>query len=618
MKPNSKTSDARKSWRSFSLKTLLIGVTVCAAIFAWRQYQYEYGTINDWVDVILADAKVNPLVDDSWTDWQAILTPCPRDMPDRQLIPLLMKSTKWLPTDERRTCVLKILAEQFPDRAHELFIKIASETEHDDLKRNAILLASLYRLESDVEQFRQYLDDENPNIRSAAIDAIGIIHDPSFPMPAGFDNIWQSINFNSQPRITLHPINGVLYPSIANNPIGPPTQLSWVDSEIRPIEPVVEHRILKLMTSDPDANVRAAAARAMLKWTPKDYHLRVAEWGVWINEDENLALAQSVIDEIPPFVHQAGNSISSIRKGRTNSLITVTKPIIHIEVDQPMAIDVSVRITDGRPWFGYPMPDDFAVLPDRRWGGSDLGNLLPDAPDEMKLDEMVNIRQGYPWLSPSHTKQHTSAISGVGFRWQSLIVMPEKAKWMKLEPVTEKKYQWWNRLREVPSSWVHSRGESERFLYYDGPTEYPSPIAASLNANGVEVHVPSGYRFPESLDRKLFFIEVANGTVAACEEPSKFARLHRRWTMSIDELPYHGDSVIKRLSQILVAYGLSLDEADGLVDCWRPQFFETDGKRLITVFGKSEYDKLCPITVFPTPTEFARVGIVLTEFGERD
>ena len=57
---------------------------------------------------------------------------------------------------------------------------------------------------------------------------------------------------------------------------------------------------------------RIAAARALVSWPPKQYRLRVAEWGVWINCKGQLKLVQSVIDEIPKFVHRTGNSCESL------------------------------------------------------------------------------------------------------------------------------------------------------------------------------------------------------------------------------------------------------------------------------------------------------------------
>ena len=72
-----------------------------------------------------------------------------------------------------------------------------------------------------------------------------------------------------------------------------------------------------------------------------------------------------------------------------------------------------------------------------------------------------------------------------------------------------------------------------------------------------------------------------------------------------------------KLLETLIEFGLNDEEVKGLIDCWRPQFFETDGQRVLTIFGTEEYDRLCPITISPDPTEISRVGIVLSELGKR-
>ena len=64
---------------------------------------------------------------------------------------------------------------------------------------------------------------------------------------------------------------------------------------------------MRMMTDGETPAEREAAARALLTWPPKSYKLRLAEWGVWISEKGQLKLLQSVIDEIPPFVHRTGN-----------------------------------------------------------------------------------------------------------------------------------------------------------------------------------------------------------------------------------------------------------------------------------------------------------------------
>ena len=602
----------RKSfWRTFSVRTLLVLTALASCFVAWRVYQFERGTVNDWIDAVLAktDDVQSPTFPPSFSE----VVPCPGDLPKATQINLLMKSLRWLPTAERRTCVLKIIAEQFPSEAHDLFWEIYETTPHDSLRRDAMLLTSLFRIERDVDYLEKYLDDPNPEIRAAAIDAIGVVHKPSFALPVGVDNSPGRMVYKSNPPIWLQPIQQQLAKGSTTPNNG--FQFVWEDPEDRLVSDQVRNRIKELWLSDSSEEVRSAAARAMRNWSPKNYQLRVAEWGVWINDGEELTLAQSIIDEIPPFVHRVGNDLASISAGRAQSIIFVSKPIIHVSVDQPLVIDLSVWIKDGQPWFGFPMPDDFSVR------GSGFGGRMFPAFDETGSNEngfepLTQLREGYPWMAPSHQLHMALSFEDVGFRWQTLFASPEKLDWMTLEPITDERYAWWERLRKVNSSWISNRGESERFLYYDGPTEHPSPVVVVQTSNGVSVtnNYPLAPRM--EFNSRLLFIEVKGDNVFASEET--FASTSRRTpgkVVSDVDMPIRGDEVEKRLLACLTDLGLNDDEAQGLIDCWRPQFLETEGRRMLTIFGKNEYDQLCPIRISPPPTELSRVGIVLTELG---
>lgn len=599
-----------KNLRTFSLKSLLVA-TACVAVFVtWRIYHFEHATINDWIDAVFADLEVNPLDPDGWKSKSNVVV-CQTDIPPDKQRQLLMKSLRWLPTSERRNCVLKIIAEQFPDEAHDLFIQISQRTDHELLKRNAILLSSIFRMEEDITYYESFLDNENRLVRSAAIDAIGVVHHPTFPMPAGFDDTNVFVAFESKPRINLR----LLVDQYVQTEQGwRKGAIAWKDPSKRKLRPATKQKIQDLLLNDPDSEVRSAAARAARNWNPSDCKLRVAEWGVWINEGESLTLAQSIIDEIPPFVHQVGNDMASIKKGRTNSLIIVTKPIIHFSSDRPLVVDVSVKISAGRPWFGYPMPDDFATK--GTTGQFRTPKKLPrNVPATVELDALDELSEGYPWLIPCHTKRYVTTMTDVGFRWQTLLVSPKKLDWMSLEPITDQKFAWWNRLRKVECSWVSNRGESERFLYYDGPTELASPVKASLESDYVKVAVPNQYLIRDEIKRTHLFLNFSNGKISATKDSAEFSKEKRSTELPIAKLPYQGEAVEEQLMEILIQYGLNVEEAKGLVDCWRPQFFETEGKRLLTIFGNVEYQNLCPISITPDPTELRRVGIVLTEFG---
>ncbi len=74
--------------------------------------------------------------------------------------------------------------------------------------------------------------------------------------------------------------------------------------------------------------------------------------------------------------------------------------------------------------------------------------------------------------------------------------------------------------------------------------------------------------------------------------------------------------MVQRFHTLLTEAGLTDDEAAGLVDSWRPQFFHSPGSRFIHLMSAMDYDLLCPIRIDPPPTELVRVGLVLSEFGE--
>ena len=282
-----------------------------------------------------------------------------------------------------------------------------------------------------------------------------------------------------------------------------------------------------------------------------------------------------------------------------------------------MVLDVSVRIAGGRPWFVYPMPDDFSI----RGSTGQRGNpkiTFKDAPDEMNLGNLKDLREGYPWLAPSHSRHYILFLVDGGFRWHSLFVTPEKADWMKLETASDPKFAWWDRLREVDTSWVDNRGESERFLYYDGPTELPSPVRVNQQADHLIIDAIDGHLHNSAtrISRTHLYIEVENGKMSAAKNRKRFSKHIKQIKMPTTELNYQDAEVEAQLNEVLKSYGLSANEARGLVDCWRPQFFNTDGKRLLTIFGNKEYEKLCPLEVRPKPTELSRVGIVLTELSK--
>jgi hypothetical protein len=335
-----------------------------------------------------------------------------------------------------------------------------------------------------------------------------------------------------------------------------------------------------------------------------------------------------VIDEIPPFVHRTGNPSSEFEDRLIH--VMVTKPIIHISSDGPLAVDAQVRITFGRPWFAYPRPDDFDLVGvDGFWSRSRPMPALDPAPP---VGALAPLRSGYPWIAPNHPHRLGNHIGGLGLHWQSLVITPAPPQ--PLAPVpADPKFKWWTRLRDVPSSYITSNNETERFLYYDGPSQYPAPLSVSRAGDQLRFQAPPNRdRTPpyvrdgqqnesSSTQRTGLFIRVHNHTATACIVPPPTipsqitdAPENASRSATIPLLPLSPDAPAQLL-KLLLASGLTPEESAGLIDAWTPQFFQTDGDRFLLLMSSADYDAFCPLSITPPPTTLVRTGIILTEFG---
>jgi hypothetical protein len=92
----------------------------------------------------------------------------------------------------------------------------------------------------------------------------------------------------------------------------------------------------------------------------------------------------------------------------------VTKPIIHITSNVLMSVDLAVVIRAGRPWYAYPLPDDFAVSVDLFDDGQNPRSVPLAQLDRPAIRRLTDIREGYPWLLPHH---RSAGTTGTGPAW---------------------------------------------------------------------------------------------------------------------------------------------------------------------------------------------------------
>lgn len=611
------TPPKRRSLPKFGLRTLLLLVTLIAAGLVGRQKWIEYRRLENarqWVQGFDA-ARLYPV------------SP-PDSIPSAEQIPTLQWGALHLESEYEKTTCLKFLAERYPTDCLEPLIQIARRSKDENIQRTAVHLISLIRDVPALSRLEPLAKSDDPLLRAARIDCIGFTHAPILrgdkdQMVGFLRNVMQSAPVacvKCDPPIRTEP----LVRGQGTHFMAPATRSNWLEKR----SDVPEHFRLELektMLADNSApEERAAAARAIVGWPPKDYHLRYAEWGVWINSDGQFHLVDSVIDEIPDFVHRTGNNLISFME-RLSIQQCVTKPVIHLSCNQRMAVDLNVSFNAGRPWFAYPRPDDFEINTSPDWAYTSTMKGLMQFDDE-KIDELKSTQEGYPWITPAHRQHDNGSISGLGLRWQSVIVSPTKLPWMKLPKVDpDPKYAWWSELRDVPCSWVSNLNESERFLYYDGPTLAKSPIDIQYESN--EIKIASQEIFDEPPPRHLlktkpqkiptdqrvcFYIRVT-------EDGASGGLLNLIDGSEVDLTKLKLDNAEQLKQQMLAALqqaGLNQEESAGLLKCWTPAFFETPGQRIVFLLHRSEYDLMCPMDIRPKPSETARVGLVLTELLE--
>ncbi len=567
----------------------------------------------------------------------------PLSLSDEQEVAVLRTGLAQLPgLDERLACLGLLNGLRATSALSAVWDQLSRE--RDPVMRVALVhLIGLHRDYAALGRLLSLWDDADPDVRAAAIDAVGLLHAQAYPIPNPSDRWPRTASLATDPPVSLGSIpvdDGENDPADRNARRSPFAFVPRsVDDRLDPLRPRFVDRMLRGAT-----NVeRQAAARALLPWQPAGYRLRAAEWGVWVaDQTGHLTLVRSLLDEIPPFVHRTGDTLASLGD-RVGAIMDVTKPILHVTVDRPMVLDVQVLIAGGRPWFAFPQPDDFTLSTRILLGGQ-----LPNRPGAMAVSPVQQFdrpnappldrpREGYPWIDPPHRTVGPSGgmftssnqARSLGLRWQSVIVSPERQPWMVPPAMpADARFAWWERLRHVdPCAWVSSRGEAERFLYYDGPTTAAAPVAVTRDGDHLrfvgastplrdELPGSNEQSFPPLVtpvkgDRRGLFVDVAAGAV-------------RGWVLdTVDDVDLSGQpslvgevAVAAELHGMLVAAGLTDGEAAGLVDCWRPQLFHTDGSRFLLLMTAGDYDALCPIRIDPPPTELVRVGLVLTEFSD--
>ena len=268
------------------------------------------------------------------------------------------------------------------------------------------------------------------------------------------------------------------------------------------------------------------------------------EWGVWLIEDGRPTL-QALADESPPFVLRAENAPTTPPPVPVDRPIVARKPVLFLRSDVPVDdLQVEVRFRGGRPWLLFP-------------SGQVDGNRVV-------------------WRG----RLAADGVRGPVRGRRRPIAMPPAAP----------PGHWWNHLRDVGANTFRStHGGAERFIFYDGPVRFRSPVVASRLRARRNAHT-------------LWMVEGAN--VVEHRVTTRSSSVARRGTKQ---------DLRGWLETAATRAGLTQAEARSLLQTWEGELFESDERRAIYFIPRSDYNRMLPLTITPTPTELIRVGLVIEE-----
>lgn len=169
--------------------------------------------------------------------------------------------------------------------------------------------------------------------------------------------------------------------------------------------------------------------------------------------------------------------------------------------------------------------------------------------------------------------------------------------------------------RQVHSSYVRAQNELEKFIFYRGVGQFQPELNVTSRAGNLRIDHGS------EVSRMLLLDVAANGSVRAVDLmqfPSKRGTLIGARDIAqlrAHESPLPSHILDRKLAfahirdNMLVPSGLTLDEAQAMIDTWENGYLSVPGLRLLYILPSHEVHRLLPLELTPAPADVVRVFV---------
>jgi hypothetical protein len=345
----------------------------------------------------------------------------------------------------------------------------------------------------------------------------------------------------------------------------------------------------------------------------------VHEWGtntVVAGSDGRLVRGLHHEEEsLPSFVYDRMRGATRLGPEAVQKFDCNTKletPVTYFYSPEPRRVRVSVDYPKGvyTQWFPavgafYPLVAEPCSAP------GTLGDPVLDPKFGFVMEE---CRQKY------------SAVGGGLLDWGEVEILARDADVEALLPPAPLDEFTWSHARAVAANPVRvqapgGEAETERFLFYRGLGNDELPIVVrGAGAGGVELENLD----PEHPVGPVFVLNVG-------EERAGF-RLHAGGVPAATRVELPGLGVLeseasiaeyeealgRAIAEALEGSGLYRDEALGMVDTWKRQWFRTPGVRVLYLLPQAVTERLIPLSITPAPDRLVRTLVVRVELISPD
>ena len=345
----------------------------------------------------------------------------------------------------------------------------------------------------------------------------------------------------------------------------------------------------------------AAAGAVALAGTSHKSGLVVHEWGTFTSvqgaDGVPLNWKPLATSELPDFVYswthpglQRINFSLLGGKGGMTSLQRMETPVIYFYSDKPLTADVSVAFPRGliTEWF-------------------------PQAPQ----------------IGPSVCGAAAKTLTNSFIHWPDIHVLAADVHETASLPTDTNGTHYFaaretdaNVLRLDSFSTNQPGSQSEKFLFYRGVGNFPTPLRVTMKSDDAVTICNTG-----SVPLKhLFVLDVKDKSGGFIYVPELLPGEEKAVSrVSPDKFlapPNLATALSKSMSQALVKEGLYSREAAAMVNTWKSSWFTEDGTRVLYVLPRAWTDRTLPMTLNPSPRELTRVMVgraeIMTPVLERN